>query len=400
MKRPLLLGSLAVGAAILWGVQRARTNGRPGGGTAEATPAGASKAPADAADRGPGGRQQQPLKVSAVQAVAAPFTERVSATGTLRAEEGVELQAETGGRVRSINFTEGARVRKGALLIKLTDDDLQAMLVRASSRLNLAVQRRSRIEKLFQDGVANREDYDTAINEMAVQEAEVGVIRAQIAKTEIRAPFDGIVGLRFISEGAFVNANARMATLQAVDRLKLDFSVPERFAERVTPGTVVEFSAGGRAKRPGTVSAVEPRLDAGTRTLTARALIPNPDGLLRPGGFVSVDVTLETFPDAIVLPSVAVVPGPTERSVFVVSDGKAVRRAVQTGTRTESAVHIVSGVRPGDLVITSGLQQMRQGLPVTPVTAATSSQRAKAGESAVPKPAQAATPPTASTPST
>lgn len=395
MKRPLLLGSLAVGAAILWGLQRARTTGRAGGGLAEATPAAASKAAADVAVRGPGSKQQQPLKVSAVRAVAAPFTERVSATGTLRAEEGVELQAETGGRVRSINFIEGARVRKGDLLIKLTDDDLQAMLVRALSRLNLAAQRRGRIERLFQEGVANREDYDTAINEMAVQEAEVGVIRAQIAKTEIRAPFDGVVGLRFISEGAFVNANARMATLQAVDRLKLDFSVPERFAERVAPGTVVEFLAGGRAKRQGTVSAVEPRLDAGTRTLTARAVITNPDGLLRPGGFVSVDVTLETFPDAIVLPSVSVVPGPTERSVFVVSDGKAVRRAVQTGTRTESTVHIVSGVQPGDLVITSGLQQMRQGQSVTPVTAAAGSQ-----ESAVPKPAQAAKPRTGSIPPT
>jgi membrane fusion protein (multidrug efflux system) len=312
----------------------------------------------------------------------------------------VELQAETGGRLRSINFTEGSRVRKGDLLVKLTDDDLQAMLVRASSRLNLAVQRRSRIERLFQEGVANREDYDTAVNEMAVQEAEVGVIRAQIAKTEIRAPFDGIVGLRFISEGAFVNANARMATLQAIDRLKLDFSVPERFAERVIPGTVVEFSAGGRGKRQGTVAAVEPRLDAGTRTLTARAVIANPDGLLRPGAFVSVEVTLETFPEAIVLPSVAVVPGPTERSVFVVSDGKAFRRAVQTGTRTESTVHIVSGVQPGDLVITSGLQQMRQGLAVSPVTGAGGSQEARRPESNTLKPAQAAAPATGSIPPT
>lgn len=399
MRRPTLLWSLALGAAVLWGVQRARTAKPRTATTAGATPS-ESKIPADATGRGSGGRQQQPLKVSVVRAVPAPFTEHISATGTLRAEEGVELQAETGGRVRSINFTEGSRVRKGDLLVKLTDDDLQAMLVRASSRLNLAVQRRSRIERLFQEGVANREDYDTAVNEMAVQEAEVGVIRAQIAKTEIRAPFDGMVGLRFISEGAFVNANARMATLQAVDRLKLDFSVPERFAERIAPGTVVEFSAGGRSRRQGKVSAVEPRLDAGTRTLTARAVIANPDGLLRPGSFVNVDVTLETFPDAIVLPSVSVVPGPTERSVFVVSDGRAVRRAVQTGTRTESTVHIVSGVQPGDLVITSGLQQMRQGLPVNPIVADLKPQEARGPDSAAPKPAQAATQAKEKTPST
>ena len=399
MRRPTLLWSLALGAAVLWGVQRARSGKPQTGATAGAPPA-ESKATADATGRGAGAKQQQPLNVSTVRAVPAPFTEHISATGTLRAEEGVELQAETGGRLRSINFTEGSRVKKGDLLIKLTDDDLQAMLVRASSRLNLAVQRRSRIERLFRDGVANQEDYDSAVNEMAVQEAEVGVMRAQIAKTEIRAPFDGVVGLRFISEGAFVNANARMATLQAVDRLKLDFSVPERFAERIAPGTLVEFSAGGRARRQGKVSAVEPRLDAGTRTLTARALIANPDGLLRPGSFVSVDVTLETFPDAIVLPSVSVVPGPTERSVFVVSDGRAVRRAVQTGTRTESTVHIISGVQPGDLVITSGLQQMRQGLPVNPIMADLKQQETQGPNSATPKPAQAAAAAREKTPST
>ena len=399
MRRPILLWSLALGAAVLWGVQRARTGRPQRGDTAGATPA-ASKTTADATGRGAGAKQQQPLNVSAVRAVPAPFTEHISATGTLRAEEGVELQAETGGRLRSINFTEGSRVKKGDLLIKLTDDDLQAMLVRASSRLNLAVQRRSRIERLFRGGVANQEDYDSAVNEMAVQEAEVGVMRAQIAKTEIRAPFDGVVGLRFISEGAFVNANARMATLQAIDRLKLDFSVPERFAERIAPGTLVEFSAGGRGRRQGKVSAVEPRLDAGTRTLTARAVIANPDGLLRPGSFVSVDVTLETFPDAIVLPSVSVVPGPTERSVFVVSDGRAVRRAVQTGTRTESTVHIVSGVQPGDLVITSGLQQMRQGLPVNPIMADLKQQETQGPKSATPKPAQAAAAVREKTPST
>ena len=124
MRRPILLWSLALGAAVLWGVQRARTGRPQRGDSAGATPA-ASKTTADATGRGAGAKQQQPLNVSAVRAVPAPFTEHISATGTLRAEEGVELQAETGGRLRSINFTEGSRVKKGDLLIKLTDDDLQ-----------------------------------------------------------------------------------------------------------------------------------------------------------------------------------------------------------------------------------------------------------------------------------
>jgi membrane fusion protein (multidrug efflux system) len=308
------------------------------------------------------------LKVSAVMVAPEPFLETVVSTGTLRAEEGVELQAEINGKIVSIPFTEGSRVRKGDLLVKLNDADLKATLARATSRRELAKRREVRIEQLFKDGIANQDEYDAVLNDVAVQEAEIELMQAQIGKTEIRAPFDGVVGLRFVSEGAFVNASSRIATLQRLDHLKVDFSVPERYAGKVGVGSPVSFTvAGGERRFTGMVQATDPRIDASTRTLLVRAICPNPEGRLLPGTFASVEITLSRLEDAILVPSVAVVPGVTDRNVFVASEGKVVRRVVETGTRTETMVQILSGLKVGDVVITSGLQQMRVGLPVEPV---------------------------------
>jgi membrane fusion protein, multidrug efflux system len=160
-----------------------------------------------------------PLRVSAHTVRSAKLAETLSATGTLLAEEGVELQAETNGKVIAIRFTEGARVRKGDLLVKLNDADLIATHARAKYRKQLAVLRERRIAQLLKQGVARQEEYDTALNELNVQDAEIDLTQAQIAKTEIRAPFDGVVGLRYVSEGSFVNAATRIATLQRLDSI-------------------------------------------------------------------------------------------------------------------------------------------------------------------------------------
>jgi len=311
------------------------------------------------------GAARAPLRVSAYTVKPTRFAETVSATGTLLAEEGVELQAETNGKVTSIGFVEGARVRKGELLVKLNDADLVATYARAKYRKQLAVLRERRIAQLLKQGVARQEEYDTALNELNVQDAEIELTEAQIAKTEIRAPFDGVVGLRYVSEGSFVNAATRIATLQRIDRLKVDFSVPEKYAGRVRVGSQISFSvAGGEGSFSGVIYAVDPRIDSATRTVLIRALCPNPDGRLLPGAFASVGVTLAELRDALLVPAIAVVPGLQEKNVFVVKDGKAERRAVQTGTRMESTVHILSGLATGDVVITSGLQQMRPGQDV------------------------------------
>ncbi|HKE96241.1 MAG TPA: efflux RND transporter periplasmic adaptor subunit [Povalibacter sp.] len=313
-----------------------------------------------------GGAGRAPLRVSAVVVQPAVFAETLNSTGTLLAEESVELQAETNGKVVAIHFTEGARVRKGELLVKLNDADLAATRERARYRKQLATLRERRIAQLLRQGVARLEEYDTALNELNVQDAEIALTEAQIAKTEIRAPFDGVVGLRYVSEGSFVNAATRIATLQRLDRLKVDFSIPEKYATRLRVGSPIAFAiAGGDRRFQGQIYAFDPRIDTTTRTVLIRALCPNPEGRLLPGAFANVEVTLSQLSDALLVPAVAVVPGLNEKNVFVVKDGKAEQRPVQTGTRTQSTVHVLSGLAPGDVVITSGLQQVRAGQAVT-----------------------------------
>lgn len=329
------------------------------------TVAGATAAPRSATKGGGGA-----LRVTTVTLEPQGLAETIVATGTLRAEEGIELQAEVSGKVIAINFSEGSRVRKGDLLLKINDADLRATLARATFRKQLAELKEKRLALLLRDGGAKQEDYDTAMNEVHVQQAEMALVEAQIAKTEIRAPFDGVIGLRFVSEGSFIlatsNATTRIATLQAVDNLKVDFSVPEKYAGRIRVGSPVRFTvAGGDHEFTGEIYALEPRIDIATRTVLIRALCPNPQGRLLPGAFANVEFTLATLENALLVPSIAVIPGLSEKNVYIVVDGKAVRRPVQTGTRTETSVHVLSGLKAGDRVITSGIQQLRAGLAVS-----------------------------------
>lgn len=305
------------------------------------------------------------LQVSAVTLVTSPLAEKISATGTLRADEGVELQPETNGKIVSISFKEGTAVRRGDLLLKLNDAELQATLQRTTSRRTLAELRERRLAQLVASKSVNQQDYDAAVSELSVQRAEVALVEAQLAKFEIRAPFDGVVGLRFVSEGAFVTPTIRVATLQRLSQLKIDFSVPEKYATRIRTGSPVTFTVdGGAAVFRGEIFAVDPKIDPATRTVLIRALCPNPDGRLLPGAFANVEFTLAEVVDALLVPAGAVIPGLSEKNVFIVVQGKAVRRAVQTGVRTESSVQITSGLAAGDVVITSGQQQLRAGQSV------------------------------------
>ena len=312
------------------------------------------------------------MRVNAWIVQPSALAETVAATGTLRAEESVDLQAEVSGKIVSINFREGSRVRKGDVLIKINDSELAATLDRANAKLELARQREARFSKLAAVGGINEQDFDAVQSELSVQKAEVDLIKAQISKTELRAPFDGMIGLRFVSEGAYITATSnnavRIATLQSIDNLKVDFSVPEKYAGRVHIGGSITFMVAGYEQRfRGEVYAYEPRIDVNTRTLLIRALCPNSAIALVPGSFATVEMKLNEVSDAIVVPAAAVIPGLTEKNVFVVVGGKAVRRAVQTGTRTESAVQIVGGLKTGDVLVTSGLQQLRNGQNVRAV---------------------------------
>ncbi|WP_293397158.1 efflux RND transporter periplasmic adaptor subunit [Nevskia sp.] len=370
MKTPfkLLIGTLVVAtiaglAAPRW-LPLLHGAKKPGDVAAagEGKKSGEGKAKGEAKSEGSG---RAPQKVSTLLIKPEPFTETLSATGSLLADEGVELQAEINGKIAAIRFREGSKVSRGELLVKLNDSDLRAQRELAKHNLELAVLREQRVGQLVKEGIVTASDYDTAKYEVSARIDQISIIDAQIEKTEIRAPFDGVVGLRYVSEGSYVNATTRVATLQQIDRLKVNFSVPEKYAGRVKVGSAISFSIVGSDRRfQGSIYAFDPRIDAGTRTVVIRANCANPDGVLLPGAFANVELELARLDDAILVPAEAVIPGVSEKNVFVLVDGKATRRAVEIGTRTTNQVQILSGLAAGDRLIVSGLQQMREGLSV------------------------------------
>jgi membrane fusion protein (multidrug efflux system) len=254
------------------------------------------------------------------------------------------------------------------LLVKLNDADLMATRTRARYRKELAVLKEQRVAQLLKMGVARQEEYDMALNDLHIQDAEIELTEAQIAKTEIRAPFDGVVGLRYVSEGAYVTAATRVATLQRLERLKVDFSVPEKYATRVRVGSPIQLTvAGGDRRFGGAIYAIDPRIDSTTRTVLIRAVCPNPQSRLFPGAFASVTLKLGELDNAVLVPATAVVPGLNAKTVFVVKDGKAELRTVITGTRLEDRVQILAGLEPGEVVVTSGVLQLSPGQNVRPL---------------------------------
>lgn len=305
------------------------------------------------------------LTVTVEKVASERLVEHLSTTGTLRASEQVELVSEIAGKVVDVSFEEGRRVSAGQVLVRLDASELEAELERARFRLELAEGRESRQRQLREEGVISQEDYDSALSQLNVLRSEQRLIEAQLRKTEIRAPFAGSIGLRQVSPGSYLSPQTPIATLQAIDEIKIDFSVPEQYASRLRPGGKIEFSTKGIDHSfEGTIYAIEPRVDAETRSLTLRARCSNPDGRLLPGAFADVELVVEEIPDAITVPSIAVIPELGGKKVFVAIGDKAEPRAVDTGIRTRERVQITSGLALGDQVITSAIQQMRPGLEI------------------------------------
>ncbi len=294
--------------------------------------------------------------------------ERVTATGSVAADESVELVSEIAGKVIAMAFDEGARVKRGDVLVKLDDAELAAQFTRAESRVRLARAQAERQNQLVTAGGTSQAEFDAAESEVKVLEAEVELARALLAKTEIRAPFDGVVGLRYVSVGANITPAARIATLQKIDTIKIEFSVAERYLDRIQPKAEVMIAVAGiRERFAGRIYAVEPRIDPATRTLRLRARAENPGGKALPGGFATVEMPLEEIPGALLVPADAIVSGLNEQQVYVLEDGRAQARTVQTGLRLAREVQILAGLEAGAVVITSGQLQLRPGVPVAPV---------------------------------
>lgn len=293
------------------------------------------------------------------------LVERLSTTGTIRAGEQVEITSEISGKVVEILFEEGRRVAAGDVLLRIDDSELRAEQNRTVHQLELAQSREARQKELLESGVQSQQEYDFALSQLNVLRAQLEIVEAQLKKTKIRAPFAGIVGLRYVSLGAFVTPQTRITSLQDIDPIKIDFSVPEKYAQSVRPGTEIQFRVAGIADpMTGEVYAVEPSVDATTRSLALRARSRNSQGVLLPGAFADVELQLRVVEDALAVPSMAVIPELGGKKVFVYENGEAAPRPITTGIRAADRVEVTSGLKPGELVIVTGVQSLSPGLVV------------------------------------
>ncbi len=294
------------------------------------------------------------------------FDTKILTTGTIMANEEVELRSEISGKIVRIYFSEGSRVQKGDLLIKINDAELQAQLQKAQFRKKLAEDKLARTRRQLEIEAVSQETYDNDLNELNVIKSELNLIRAQIDKTEIRAPFNGYIGLKFVSEGSYISPSTKIATLVSKNPVKIDFSIPERYAGKVQTGDKIYFKPQGREEKlQGEIYAIEPKVDTETRTLQLRGIYENKTGEILPGAFVEVELVLETSNRALLIPTEALVPEIAGQSVFLYKKGKAVSKRVETGQRTERRIQITEGLQAGDTLITTGILQLRQAAGVS-----------------------------------
>ncbi len=313
----------------------------------------------------PASAAEEALRVETHLVSPRPLEELVTLTGELRASEEVALRSEVNGRITEIHFAEGRRVARGDVLVKINDAELRAELHRAELRQDLARRREDRARTLLAEETLSQEIYDQTASDLRVLEAEIELIRTRIEQTEVRAPFSGVIGLRRVSVGSYLTPQTEIATLQSLDPIKIDFSAAEGLAGRISPGNTLSFEVAGLEESfTGRVYAVEPSIDAATRTVRIRARAGNPERRLMPGAFARVSLVLGVDENALLVPSIALIPGLATTSVYVLVGEEAQLRTVRTGQREESQVQILEGLEAGEMVITSGLQQLSTGQKV------------------------------------
>ncbi len=312
------------------------------------------------------------VAVEAAKVVAAPLSEQVTAVGTLLSNEAVTVSAEIAGRLQEVHFEEGRAVEKGAPLFTLDDSVYRAQLADAEAKLKLAEQTHQRTTQLFKNKYATAQSADEATSNLAVSSAAVELARVQLDKTRIVAPFSGIVGLRRVSAGEYITAGQPLVNLEAIDPVKADFRVPEKFLPAIRVGQTIRIKVDAFPEDnfEGKVYAIDPRLDVAGRSLLVRAMVPNSDQRLRPGLFARVTVLLQLKEDALSVPEQALVPQGDDQFVFKIVGGKALMTKVVTGTRRDGRVEIVEGLAVGDEVVTAGQLKIRDGSPVSVVDSA------------------------------
>ncbi len=323
---------------------------------------------APAADAAAAQQQMPPMPVDVATAESRNVVDAVRATGRIEAVQHVELRPDEGGRITQLLFREGQRVQAGTPLVRIDDALLRAQAARATADRDLGKQQLERVRKLRAENAASPADLERAEAAARAAQAALDVLELQIARTTVRAPFSGIIGQRFVSTGDYVTTSSRLLTLQTTDPQRAVIEVPERYATQLKPGQSVEFTV---AAQPGKVFAAEVDfIDAvvqdESRTIMVKGRAPNPSGVLKPGMFVEARLATETRDNAVVVPEDAIQPLRTANVVWAVIDGKASRRTVQLGTRSQGVVEVLDGLKAGEQVVVGGLERMGEGMAVAP----------------------------------
>jgi membrane fusion protein (multidrug efflux system) len=296
-----------------------------------------------------------PTVVDVIVASGQKISNTVEVNGTVVAAEYVELHPEVSGRLTYLNVPEGSRVEKGTIMAKINDADLQAQVAKTKVLLELAQKTEERYRKLLSVNGINQADYDAILNQVNGYKADLVYTQALIDKTVVKAPFSGIVGLRQISPGAFVTTASIIATIQQVDKLKVDLTVPETYAKILRKGNTIDvlLDNGTGTKQKATIVAVEPQANITTRNLKVRAILDN--GKANLGGFVKAYLDAGDDNKAILIPTNSIIPDDKNNLVIVVKDGKAVFIPVKTGVRQANVVEITDGIKAGDSVVVTGV---------------------------------------------
>jgi membrane fusion protein (multidrug efflux system) len=308
---------------------------------------------------------QQKLNATGLLIKPSNLSEIIKSSGTLRPDEEVDLSFETSGKIVEINFTEGTRVKKGNLLAKINAQPLQAQLQKLQAELKMAQAKEFRQRSLLGRDAISQESYDQIVTDVQTINADINLIKAQISMTELRAPFDGIIGLRYLSEGSYTNPATKIAKLIKISPLKIEFSIPEKYASEIQIGYPITFSIDGISTLfNASVYAIDPKIDITTRTIVLRALYANSKEEIKSGRYAGITLELSKIDNAIAIPTEALIPEMEGEKVFIYKNGKAQSVKVTIGLRTESKIQIVEGLKFGDTLLTTGILQLRQNLPI------------------------------------
>lgn len=308
-----------------------------------------------------GGKPSGPISVNYYVVKPEAFTNKVYSSGKIGALNEIEIKSEVAGKVTAIYFKEGEQVSKGTTLLKINDADYQAQLVKNKSLQKLASEKAERLKKLLAVNGISKEEYEIQENEVTTLEADRAFILAQLAKTTITAPFNGVVGLRNISEGAYVSPAQVIASLVQTKPLFIEFSVPEKYSSTIKKGMEIEFSNENTSKSlKASIYAIEPKIDELTKTLRCRALYSGTEEFY-PGSFVKVYISMTKEENSLMIPTQSIIPVLKGQKVLIAKNGEADEVKVITGVRTDDKIQVLEGLKEGDTVLTTGLLSVKKG---------------------------------------